>query len=300
MKSSFNFKFLVAILAVFFVFGSIDSFAQTRRPTIRQRSRVTRPTADLYTVRSGETLRVRMNETLNSRTARVGDRFTTTVTEPVYSNNGVIVIPTGSTVVGRVDSVKPAKKGGDPGQIDVSFIEVKLPNGTRRAINGSLTNLSSDDAKSDAEGTVSGDDRKNDKIIFIGGGAGGGAILGGLIGGGKGAIIGGILGGLGGLAGERLTKGEDAKVESGTQFGVILNQSVLLPKFGEVNTRNDNTYEPRTNSGQTYTVRPGDTLAKISQRFYGTTRRYLDIYEANRDVLRSPSQIEVGQELRIP
>ncbi len=243
-----------------------------------------------------------MNETLGSKTARVGDTFTTNVTEPVYSNNGVVVIPVGSTIVGRVDSVKQAKKGGDPGSVSVSFTEVKLPNGTRRSINGSLTDLDTKKAKSDNEGSASGDDRKNDKLIFIGGGAAGGAILGGAIGGGKGALIGGILGAVGGLAGERLTKGEDAEVKSGTEFGVYLNQSASFPKFGETGTyANDNNYEgTSTGGGQTYTVRSGDTLARISQRFYGTTRRYMDIYDANRDVLNSPTRIEVGQELRIP
>ncbi|MCA1624778.1 MAG: hypothetical protein LC768_00990 [Acidobacteria bacterium] len=243
MKNSLNFKFLTAILAMVFVFSATDVFAQRRpvkrKPVIRKttvkRTIVTRPTVRLYTVEDGQTLRVRMNDTISSKTARSGDRFTATVTEPVYSNTGVIVIPTGSTVTGRVDSARAAKKGGDPGTIDVSFVEVRLPNGTRRAINGSLTDLQTKDAKSDPEGTASGDKMKNRKIIFIGGGAGGGAILGGLIGGGKGALIGGILGGLGGLAGERFTKGEDAEVKSGTEFGVILNQSISMPKFEEVN-----------------------------------------------------------------
>ncbi len=240
MKKLFSFKFLVAMLAAFFVFGTIDGLAQKRRPVIRRttvRKKTTvaaRSTTKLYTVANGESFRVRMNETISSKTAAAGDRFTTTVTEPVYSNTGVIVIPTGSTVTGRVDSVTKAKKGGDPGSISATFIEVKLPNGTRRAINGSLTDLDTKKAKSDNEGTASGDDRKNDKLIFIGGGAAGGAVLGAVIGGGKGALIGGILGGLGGLAGERLTKGEDAEVKSGTAFGVRLNQSISLPKFNEV------------------------------------------------------------------
>lgn len=306
MKQLFNFKVLTAILAVVFVFGTFDALAQRRKPTINRRAATSRTSANLYTVPRGERIRVRMNETLSSKTARVGDTFTTNVTEPVYSNNGVVVIPVGSTIVGRVSSVKQAKKGGDPGSIDVNFTEVKLPNGTRRSINGSLTGLDTKKAKSDNEGSASGDDRKNDKLIFIGGGAAGGAVLGGAIGGGKGALIGGILGAIGGLAGERLTKGEDAEVKSGTEFGVYLNQSASFPKFGETDTyANDNNsnngnYERPTTGGQTYIVRSGDTLAKISQRFYGTTRRYMDIYEANRNVLSSPTRIEVGQELRIP
>lgn len=270
------------MLAVMFVFGAFETFAQR-----------------LYTVETGTIIRVRMNETLSSKDARVGDNFTTNVTEPVYSNNGVVVVPTGSTVVGRVDAVTKAKKGGDPGTISVSFTEIKLPNGTNRIINGSLTSLDTKTAKSDNEGTASGDDRKNDKIIFIGGGAGGGAIIGGIIGGGKGALIGGILGAIGGLAGERLTKGEEATVKTGTEFGVILNKSVSLPKFGSVGEEETNN-PPATGGGQTYIVQPGDTLARISLKFYGTTRRYMDIYNANRDKLSSPSRIEVGQELRIP
>ena len=281
-----NLKTLVAVFAVLLVFGSIDAFAQRS-----------------YTVEQGTRVRVRMNDTINSKTARTGDTFQTTVTENVYANNGVVVIPSGSTITGRVDSAKRAKKGGDPGTIDVSFTEVKLPNGTRRSINGSLTDLSTKDAKSDNEGTASGDDRKNDKIIFIGGGAAGGAVLGGLIGGGKGALIGGIIGGLAGLGGERLTRGEDAEVKSGTEFGIYLNRSVSLPKFGAVGDDDDdrrNNDNRGGTSGKTYTVRPGDTLGKISQRFYGTTRRYMDIYEANRNVLSSPSRVEVGQVLVIP
>lgn len=230
------------MLAALFVFGTVDGFAQTRRrPVIRRktttvrRTTVTRPSIPLYSVQTGETLRVRMNETINSKTARVGDRFTTTVTEPVYSDNGVIVVPVGSTVVGRVNSVSPARNGGKAGSIDASFVEVKLPNGTRRTINGSLTDLDTKKAKSDAEGTATGDRLNHRKLIFIGGGAGGGALLGGAIGGGKGALIGGILGGLGGFAGDKLTKAGDVEVKSGTEFGVYLNQGISLPKFTEVN-----------------------------------------------------------------
>lgn len=294
MKNLKNIKFAVTALAVLLVFGSFDAFAQRRN-------------SSLYTVEAGQKIRVRMNETLSSKTARTGDTFTANVTEPVYSNNGVVVVPVGSTVVGRVGSVQRAKKGGDPGTIDVNFTQVKLPNGTTRSINGSLSDLNSDDAKSDNEGTASGDDRKNDKIIFIGGGAGGGAILGGLIGGGKGAAIGGILGALGGLAGERLTRGEDAEVKSGTEFGVYLNRRVSLPKFGadvaDDNNNNNNNYNDNNRTpvnGRIYVVRPGDSLSKISLRFYGTTRNYMRIYDANRDQLSSPTRIEVGQRLVIP
>lgn len=231
---------IFAILISFFALASsADVLGQTRkRPVIRKRTtvrKVVKPAVKLYTVPSGERIRARMEGTISSKTARAGDTFTASVTEPVYSSNGVLVIPSGSKLTGRVDSAVPAKKGGNPGTIDVSFISVRMPNGTTRRINGSLTDLNSDDAKSNAEGTASGDKMKHRKIIFIGGGGAGGAILGAAIGGGKGALIGGLLGAGGGFLGEKFTKGENAEVESGTEFGVILNQAVSLPKFAEVN-----------------------------------------------------------------
>ena len=52
--------------------------------------------------------------------------------------------------------------------------------------------------------------------------------------------------------------------------------------------------------GQTYTVKPGDTLSKISRQFYGDADEYMRIFYANRDRLRDPDKIQVGQELTIP
>jgi nucleoid-associated protein YgaU len=49
-----------------------------------------------------------------------------------------------------------------------------------------------------------------------------------------------------------------------------------------------------------YTVRKNDTLQKISQKFYGTTKRWMKIYEANKDVLRGPDKLYPGQTLNIP
>lgn len=235
-----SFRIFILLLSIVMAAGAVDTFAQKRKPVIRKKRTTTRtvvrkPVEPLYSIPSGTRLHARINETLNSRTSRVGERFTATVTDPVYSSTGVIVIPSGSTLTGRIDRVQPARKGGNPGSIDASFISLRLPNAKTRVINGTLTDLTSDDAKSDAEGTASGDKMKHRKLIFIGGGGAGGAILGAAIGGGKGALIGGLLGAGGGFLGEKLTKGEEAEVRVGTEFGVYLNQPISLPKFAEVN-----------------------------------------------------------------
>ncbi|MEO6334730.1 MAG: hypothetical protein ABIO91_07070 [Pyrinomonadaceae bacterium] len=238
MKKLGKVSILAILISLVTISAAVDLLGQTRRrPVLRRRAVVRRvvPAVALYTVNSGERLRARINSTINSKTARVGDTFTANVTEPVYSNNGVLVIPSGARLTGRVDAAVPARKGGKPGTVDVSFTQMRLPNGLVRRINGSLTDLDSDDAKSNAEGTASGDRMKHRKIIFIGGGGAGGAVLGGAFGGGKGALIGGLLGAGAGLLGERMTKGEDAEVRSGTEFGVVLNQAISLPRFAEAN-----------------------------------------------------------------
>ncbi len=53
-------------------------------------------------------------------------------------------------------------------------------------------------------------------------------------------------------------------------------------------------------NAQTYTVKSGDTLSKISKQFYGDANEYMRIFYANRDKLKDPDKIQVGQELNIP
>ncbi len=49
-----------------------------------------------------------------------------------------------------------------------------------------------------------------------------------------------------------------------------------------------------------YVVQKGDTLQKISDKVYGTTKKWKKIYEANEDTLKSPDLIRPGQKLVIP
>jgi nucleoid-associated protein YgaU len=51
---------------------------------------------------------------------------------------------------------------------------------------------------------------------------------------------------------------------------------------------------------RTHRVVSGDTLTRISNRYYGTSSRWQDIYDANRDKLRSADVLPLDVELRIP
>ena len=237
LKRISTIKFIGLFFILIMAGGAVGTYGQTRRPALKKRTTVRKaaPVARLYALPAGTRFHARIDQTLNSKTARVGETFTATVTDPVYASTGALVVPQGSTLTGRVDAVTPAAKSGKPGSIDVSFRKLRTPNGTTRIINGMMTDLNAEDAKSDNEGTASGDRMKHRKLIFIGGGSAGGAILGAAIGGGKGALIGGLLGAGGGYLGQKMTKGEEAEVRSGTEFGVYLNQGISLPKFAEIN-----------------------------------------------------------------
>jgi hypothetical protein len=220
----FSILALVALVA-----GSVlPVFAQKRRPGMGKYTRPAPAATRYYTVNSGETIRVRMNQRITSERARIGDTFTTTTVDPVYAN-GIEVIPAGSTITGRVTEVKKAARKSKAGMLGVSFISLRLPNGTSRAINGSLTELSDETVNYDNEGQVTGRSSKKRNVVFIGGGAAAGALIGAIAGGGKGAGIGAGIGAGLGVAGAYFSKGKEAVVESGTEFGVILNQRLSLP-----------------------------------------------------------------------
>lgn len=59
-------------------------------------------------------------------------------------------------------------------------------------------------------------------------------------------------------------------------------------------------YAPAKKPGRTYTIKKGDTLQKISQKFYGTTKNWRRIYEANRKTIKDPDQLVEGDKIVVP
>jgi nucleoid-associated protein YgaU len=58
--------------------------------------------------------------------------------------------------------------------------------------------------------------------------------------------------------------------------------------------------QPTSRQARTHIVDSGDTLSGISLKYYGTTSRWADIFEANRDKLPSSDRVTAGVELVIP
>ncbi len=237
MKAQFNssrsrFTISLLVLVTLIMSTAVSSSGQSkRRPRLRRTTRAvvrTPPPMTYYTLNSGQVIRVRLNQTITSETARVGDQFTTTVVDPIYAA-GLEVVPAGSSIVGRVRNVTRASRQSKAGTIEVHFVSLRLPTGIARAINGDLTDITSEKVNADNEGEVSGKSAMKRNVVFIGGGAATGALIGAIAGGGKGAGIGGGIGAGLGVAGALFSKGHEAVVKSGTEFGVVLNQNLSLP-----------------------------------------------------------------------
>ena len=56
----------------------------------------------------------------------------------------------------------------------------------------------------------------------------------------------------------------------------------------------------QSSAGRTRKVVKGDTLSAIAKQYYGNANDYKKIFEANKDQLKDPDKIQVGQTLRIP
>ena len=48
------------------------------------------------------------------------------------------------------------------------------------------------------------------------------------------------------------------------------------------------------------TVQPGETLGHIAKREYGDILRYIDIYNANKDLIADPNNLIAGTRLLMP
>ena len=57
---------------------------------------------------------------------------------------------------------------------------------------------------------------------------------------------------------------------------------------------------PAPAAAKTYVVAEGDTLTKISRKFYGTSSRWEEILKANHEVLKDEKSLVVGSSLKIP
>jgi hypothetical protein len=167
-----------------------------------------KPVAEAIVVPAGTTLTVRLGEAVGSKISTSGQSFSATLATPV-AVGGNTVIPAGAAARGVVTDAKPLGrfKGGAVLQIKLNSVTV---NGAERAVDTSAVTR---EEKGKGKRTA----------VITGGGAGLGAIIGGLAGGGKGAAIGALAGAGAGGAGSAFTGNKDVVLpaESAVSFKLV-------------------------------------------------------------------------------
>jgi len=76
-------------------------------------------------------------------------------------------------------------------------------------------------------------------------------------------------------------------------------QALPRDQFHPVSANQTNRTEA-TRSGQRHVVQEGETLFSLAQRCYGDGDKFVDIYQANRDVLKTPESLPPGTVIFIP
>jgi len=107
-------------------------------------------------------VRALLTAELTSATAKPGDQVLAVVSEPVYNKEGELVVPQGSTLVGKVTTAKSAHSLGRNGKLRFTFQQIHFPAATGlagevRDVQGALAGANTQGPQSlsmDAEGTV--------------------------------------------------------------------------------------------------------------------------------------------------
>jgi len=165
------------------------------------------------TVPQGAKITVVTDQSVSSKTAKIGETVSGSVAQDVTSD-GKVVIPKGSAVKLTVSSVQASGRLSTPAKLYLRLRTVTV-GGKRYTL-----------ATSSAGRTLGGKGKRD--AGFIGGGAAGGAIIGALAGGGKGAAVGAAAGAGAGTAGAAATGKKDIEFPAETKLAFTTRAAVTI------------------------------------------------------------------------
>jgi len=166
------------------------------------------------TVPAGTRILIRMIDSIDTTKQKTGFKFTASLETNLQAED-VVVAPRGTMVYGQLVSASSAGSMKGSSELTLELTDIKLNNNLYPLLTSTY------EIKGKGEG---GNTAK--KVV---GGAGLGALIGGIAGGGKGAGIGALIGGAGGTAVAASKKGQQLSIPSESLLEFRLQQPVALP-----------------------------------------------------------------------
>lgn len=195
--------------------GTSDATAETGRTVGAEPAPEPVSEPATATIAAGTAIQATLDDEISTKTARVGDGFSATVSAPVVEGRTVLV-PAGATLRGEVTGVQ--KKSGDQEAALVLALRTLTIEGQPYRLQASLTSVT---PKTEREMKEEG--KK------IGGGAAAGGLLGAIIGGDvKGAVIGAAAGAAAGTVVTLATREEHAVLPAGSAMELELNEALSV------------------------------------------------------------------------
>ncbi len=116
----------------------------------------------------GARLPATLQQPISTQTTLPGSRFTATLSTDV-SRNGVVLLPAGSIVYGRITHIHGGRRISGPSAIRLRPESVSLPDGTVYPIRAEVTDLDHyADSHINAEGTIVGDTHPGETAAAVG------------------------------------------------------------------------------------------------------------------------------------
>ena len=171
------------------------------------------PAAGGVTIPAGQSILVRMIDSVDSSKNHVGDVFHASLETDLYVNER-LVARKGTDVYGRLANAEEAGHFSGSSELQLEL--------SRMVIDGHDYPLVSSDY------TLQGKGRGSDTAKKVGGGAVVGAVIGAIAGGGKGAAIGAGAGSAAGAGVQVFTRGQQVKVPSETLLEFRLQQPAMV------------------------------------------------------------------------
>jgi hypothetical protein len=166
------------------------------------------------TVPAGTRILIRMIDSIDTTKQAAGFRFSASLETNLQAEDAVVA-PRGTTVYGKLVSAESAGRMKGSSELTLELTDIMINNSSYPLLTSTY------EIKGKGEGSNTAK-----KVV---GGAGLGALIGGIAGGGKGAGIGALIGVGGGTAVAASKKGQQLSIPSETLLEFRLEQPVALP-----------------------------------------------------------------------